>query len=370
MTKRQSSFELMRIIAMLMIVSAHYVGHGIFKVSSPDAYVVYLQGDMINRAISVLYSPGGKTGVALFFMITGYFIGNKKNVILPKKVAFQCTFYAILLTATALIIAPLHLSNYIGYWSAFNMVKILPIPISSGAWWFVSTYVLIVLLAPLLNRLVNNVNNKGAVVLLLYFGVLYGVCGFDTVYYNILRAPLYYLAGAFIRNRNITIKKSLHKCVACSISVISWSVYSVIRYLQINHTYDSSTFWKGFVFISDYLMSGFLIPIICVSLFLFLASFEFSNEIVNKIASTTFGVYLLHDSYIGRELIWNEIVCPERTAFNLVWYQYVALSIITIVGIFTMCALIDIMRQVVFEKWMERKSISFIDWFNNNCKYN
>lgn len=367
--QRLSNFELIRVIAMLMIVSSHYLGHGILKVSSSECYNVYIQGDFINRLISVLYSPGGKTGVALFFMITGYFIGNKKLVILQKKVALQCAFYAILLTTTASIIAAFHLSDNIGYGSVFNMVKILPIPISSGAWWFVSTYVLIVLLAPLLNRLVDNVNNKGAVVLLLYFGVLYGVCGFDTVYYNILRAPLYYLAGAFIRNRNITIKKSQHKCVAFSIAVITWSAYSLIRYLQIDHIHDTSTFWRVFAFLSDYLMSGVLIPIIAVSLFLLVASFEFSNEIVNKMASTTFGVYLLHDSNIGRELIWNEIVCPERTQFNSVWYQYLLMSVVTIVGIFTICAFVDILRQVFFEKWMNEQADKIISIYKKKCYY-
>lgn len=369
MKQRQSNFELIRIIAMLMIVASHYLGHGILKVNSSEEYEVFLKGDFINRLISVLYSPGGKTGVALFFMITGYFIGNKKTVISQKKVVIQCLFYAILTTAATSIIAITHISNNIGYGSVFNMVKILPIPISSGAWWFVSTYVLIVIFAPLLNRLIDNINNKGAVVLLLYFGVLYGVCGFDTVYYNILRAPLYYLAGAFIHNRNITIKKSSYKCVAFSISVITWSAYSVIRYLQIDHIHDTATFWKAFVFLSDYLMSGVLIPIIAISLFLFLASFEFSNAVINKIASTTFGVYLLHDSNIGRELIWNEIVCPERTQFNLVWYYYMPLSIVTIVGIFIICALIDIVRQVVFEKWMNKQADRIIRICKNRFYY-
>ncbi len=92
MKHRQSNYELIRIIAMLMIVASHYVGHGIFKVSSASSYDVYLHGDLINRAYSVIYSPGGKTGVALFFMISGYFLSNKKVCISQKKLYHNVLF--------------------------------------------------------------------------------------------------------------------------------------------------------------------------------------------------------------------------------------------------------------------------------------
>lgn len=114
MKPRQSSFELIRIIAMLMIIGAHYVGHGILKVRTPEAYSVFLSGETINRIISVLYSPGGKIGVALFFMITGYFLANRKDYIPQKKVVLQSFFYAILLTAATIVIVVFHLSSLVG----------------------------------------------------------------------------------------------------------------------------------------------------------------------------------------------------------------------------------------------------------------
>ena len=144
------------------------------------------------------------------------------------------------------------------------------------------------------------------------------------------------------------------------IFAFTWLFYSAVRFIQIDHLNSEMTLWKIYVFLADYLMSGILIPIISVSIFLFLSSFNFSNSAVNKIASTTFGVYLLHDSNLGRELIWNNILCPEKSQFNLVWYKYILLSLSSVIGIFTVCALIDMVRQVVFEKWMEKKTQSGI----------
>lgn len=247
------------------------------------------------------------------------------------------------------------------------MLKTLPIPVSSASWWFVTTYVLVVLFAPLLNRLVDNVNNKGVFVLIIYFGILYGICGFETAYYNILRAPFYYLAGAFIKRRNIKLGKIYQQVFALFLVVAVWLFYSLVRYLQIIHIYDTVAVWKAFAFLADYLMSGILIPIIAISLFLFIASLNFSNGFVNKIASTTFAVYLLHDSNIGRKIIWNEIVCPEKTQFPLVWYQYALLSIATVVAIFTVCSFVDILRQIIFEKKMDKMCDAFVGYFKEKC---
>ena len=247
------------------------------------------------------------------------------------------------------------------------MLKSLLIPISSASWWFVTTYVLVVLFAPLLNRLVDRVNNKGFFLLVIYFGILYGLCGFGTVYYNILRAPLYYLVGAFIKKRNIELNKRSQRYFSLFLFIATWLFYSVVRYLQIIHFHDIVSVWKAFVFLSDYLMSGVLIPIIAVSFFLIFASFNFSNGFVNKISSTTFAVYLLHDSDIGRKLIWNEIVQPETTQFSLVWYQYALLSLTTIVAIFAICGFIDVLRQLLIEKKIDKMCDVLVNYFKEKC---
>lgn len=362
MKPRQSNFELIRIFAMLMIIGSHYVAHGILKVRTPEVHSIFLSGEMINRIISVLYSPGGDIGVALFFMITGYFLANRKDLVSQKKVVCQSFFYSSLLTVTTVVIVVFHLSSQIGGGSIFIMIKNLPIPISSSSWWFVSTYALVVLLAPLLNRLIENTNNKGVLLLVIYFGVLYEFWGFGTAYYNIIRAPFYYLAGAFIRKRNISINKCYHRYIALFVFGSMWFLYSATRFFQIEYFMH-----KAFVFLSYSLMSGIFIPICSISLFLFLASFNFSNSFINKIASTTFGIYLLHDSIIGRKLIWNEIIHPEITQFSLVWYQYAFLSIVTIAGIFIVCSLIDLLRQLFFEKWMESHYDSFMAKIKERC---
>ena len=60
---RECNFELLRIISMLMIIMHHYVIHnnliniGIFQ----------------NKVIAIFFAIGGKVGVNLFIMISGYY---------------------------------------------------------------------------------------------------------------------------------------------------------------------------------------------------------------------------------------------------------------------------------------------------------
>ena len=62
-----SNFELLRIIAMLMIVGAHFPGHGIRHVLVPELSSVWLSGSFVNRVFTSCLIPGGKIGVGIFF---------------------------------------------------------------------------------------------------------------------------------------------------------------------------------------------------------------------------------------------------------------------------------------------------------------
>ena len=58
---RRSNFELLRIVAMLMIIAYHLCGHGGLKF---DASVF-----SVNHLWTDVFSMGGKIGVNIFFLI-------------------------------------------------------------------------------------------------------------------------------------------------------------------------------------------------------------------------------------------------------------------------------------------------------------
>ncbi|MGN0729318.1 acyltransferase family protein [Treponema sp.] len=109
---RQSNFELLRIFAMVMIVASHLAVHGVQQVLLDSKYLAYTGGSFVNQLFTCFLPAGGGIGVALFFMITGFFMCRKENSSV-KKVVVQAVFYSIL--TGVLFICSLVLSKF-GIW--------------------------------------------------------------------------------------------------------------------------------------------------------------------------------------------------------------------------------------------------------------
>ena len=65
-TKRQSNIELLRIVAMLLIIAHHFSLHGGFVFSTASITV--------NRLWIQFIQIGGEIGINVFVLISGYFL--------------------------------------------------------------------------------------------------------------------------------------------------------------------------------------------------------------------------------------------------------------------------------------------------------
>lgn len=105
--KRQSNFELLRIVSMLMIIASHLACHGVQHVLDVErAFTAYDAGSFANRLFTSFLSLGGSAGVALFFMLTGYFVCRKESCSI-KKVALQSAFYSFVLGLVFIVLSVL-----------------------------------------------------------------------------------------------------------------------------------------------------------------------------------------------------------------------------------------------------------------------
>lgn len=89
--------------------------------------------------------------------------------------------------------------------------------------------------------------------------------------------------------------------------------------------------------------------ILGIELFLtFLKMEPFSNRFINIIASTTFGVYLIHDHPLVREFLWKKLLkLPESIYYSKwLWIH----MIVTVLMVFIFSSGIDFLRQATFEK--------------------
>ena len=138
---RNSSIELLRIIAMIMIIFHHFAIHGEFNWSASFVSIPRLWYNFIFM--------GGKIGVNIFVIISGYYLINNDRSIfdLPKIVKFvgQVLFYSIVLFIIGIF-------AFTGDVGVKSLIKAC-LPITFSHWWFASTYFMLLLIHPYINKL-------------------------------------------------------------------------------------------------------------------------------------------------------------------------------------------------------------------------
>lgn len=164
----------------------------------------------------------------------------------------------------------------------------------------------------------------------------------------------FYLIGGFIRKFDLITKAKNKKAGLLSAVVLTWVVYTFVTYLGDLRRTDDAMISKLFAKSTSAVDALILIPIAAIAFFLLLGGWDVKqNKWINKIASTTFGVYLIHDSLYGRSVIWRGILKVDTFWYNTVWFPLAAICFIAIV--FTVCSLIDLLRQRLVEPFMLRK---------------
>lgn len=347
---------------MLMIVAHHLAVHGV------QGYA-WSAGTMGNRLFQQFLIPGGATGVALFFMLTGYFLAGKQRASV-LKVCLQVIFYGLALSALFLIMMVIHKLFGVGYFFSFSLTTKITlflrhvfVPVSSDNWWFVSAYVLLVLAAPRINQFLAKLNKAGFMRLLAVTWFFWYQCQlvFGGAYVALGRAFFFYILGAYCRLFEHS-EQEKPQVRHIALFVLGWLLFVVsplyrtaLRRMSIEVTGIPQI-------VATYLVSGLQncvsVPLCAWSLFAIFARTNVKqSRRINTVAATTFGVYLLHDSNITRQLIWNGILRVSDAQFLSPYFPLFALA--DILAVFAVCSAIDYLRLRFVEPkmlaWAEQR---------------
>ncbi len=187
---------------MLMIVGSHLAFHGIWRSQQNDAFVIYHMGSQINQWINSFLCVGGQTGVAIFFIITGYYQINRNfNLKSIKNIYYQCVFYSLLSLVIYLMILPWGGDGIPILNAGVKAFRSLVVPILGGSWWFVTSYVFVLFISPVVNSLIKELHFKACLQVVIVCYLLVYVCSYilEAPYYNIQKGVFFYLIGAFTR---------------------------------------------------------------------------------------------------------------------------------------------------------------------------
>jgi hypothetical protein len=217
-------------------------------------------------------------------------------------------------------------------------------PISHGLG-FITTYIYLYLLSPLLNHFINKVNKKEYTIILLIFAMLTFYYGFlfkgainPDGYNNIMNFIFLYLIGRYIAlyttsDTGSWNKKILYAVIfsACSF-LIAGSVIIICK-LNLNKTWISS--WS-------YPLNSPLVMISSIAFFLFFRTLKIKSKLINWLACSVLSIFLIHENPVIKDTIYqyvNETGKQISNGFLLAGYLF-----ILAIGIMIICIFIDKIR--------------------------
>lgn len=331
--KRESNIELLRIISMLLIVAHHFAVH--------SGFVLPL-GFSINKFVVQILAFGGKLGVDLFVLISGYFMVKSEFKIRKLiQLLIQTSFYSIVIYFLTLSIT-----------GADNLEAFLHacVPLIYDIYWFVTVYVVLYVFSGFINRFIYSLNQKQHLKLVVGLAIVFSVL--PTFLDSWINAGLYlwfvvlYLIAAYIRLYNPDFLK--HHALMAGILL-----YSVILLSRGLCDYISN-FVPSLVETTVYYPNENNTFVLVVAILLFAGFRDLKigySKWINLIAKSTLGVYLIHDHAAMRIVIWNELI-HATTYFDSRMFPLYAIASIVIV--FCGSALIDTLYHLISDRLINR----------------
>ena len=338
--KRNSNLELYRVIVMLLIIAHHYVvNSGLTAVDGP----IWNDTMSIKSLFLFLFGAWGKTGINCFVLITGYFMCQSK--ITPRKffkLLFEVYFYRIIIGCIFLITGYTELS--------LTIIAKMILPFTSLSTGFTECFLVFYLTIPFLTVLVNNLNEKMHLRLLLLIFLFY--IAFPSIpkmkigYSYVSWFMCLFFIASYIRKYP---KKSFENTSFwgwASLFMLIISSLSVIGFIWIGTKIgnpNGGTFW-----LSD---SNIILAVITsITWFMFFKNINIKkSRVINALGGATFGVLLIHaNSDAMRQWLWKDVLDNVGIYDNgsLIYIH----SIASVFAIFIICAVIDILRQKFVEK--------------------
>lgn len=345
--ERNSSYELMRIISMFLIVLYHIIVHGKMIENCENAGLKILLE--VIKFMTLVH-------VNSFILVTGYFqIESKFNQKKIWSLIGSNWFYRLAIMILFSIFEIVNLDKVTMLKEGF--------PINLNEYWFFQNYLLLYCLIPFINKGILNMNKKTfqemIIVMFIVFSIIPAVTGGEFFFNNgfsLYQFVFLYILGAYLKKFPIEksyifkiMSKNMYKIVLITIFFICL----ISNYIL--YSYADSISWinSGFKLISNYIKwacGNYSCPFVViqsVAYFLYFGTLQFNSTLINKIASLTFGIYLIHDNNFVREKIYIWLKINNGPIYS---YSFVIYMIIVSIIIFVVCMLIEFIRQIISKK--------------------
>lgn len=325
MNERQSNIELLRLVCMFLVIWVHFSGHSIIVCSEEYASQMGWEA-IIPRLIRGLCWCAVNT----FILISGYFSIRPKAKSL-FNLYLVCAFYAGALYITHLYLTGSHLNR----WVIYNTLMPFGLWKSSSDWWFIPNYLILYILSPLLNQVIDNISKRKfqyflllQAIVVFYFG-WYRNESWNGMGLNWINFIFIYFIGRYIA---IYCKSS--KCLSSKSGIycVLWISFGIIIGMIDWVTSAIEPFFSWMWFNCQYNNPLAIASAIC--LFMSFKSMNIKyNRVINWLAASALPIYLVHNNnYIVAQSLYKYVTQIYDThsttiAYGLIFLISIALMI-------------------------------------------
>lgn len=329
--KRMANFELLRILAMVMVVVMHFL-------SRSDSLIMLDQPLSEVRVLGSLLEAFSLVAVNTYLLLSGY-LGTRSSFKPGKAVLLLCQiwFYALLIPLILVLFGVPVTASELGI---YGVVQYL-FPIETEHYWFATSYLMLYLLTPVLNRAAVNLTKRRFEIvlggLLILFSGIKSISpvgfAFDRYGYDPAWFICVYLVGAYLGlYGGERLKKSGWLLYAGS-ALLGFGVNIVMWFF--------SQKWDAFSYYFTVPFHYNFFPCLAGAVGLL---YGFSGisiregafaKAVRRMGGLSFGIYLLHEHIDLRERWYGwlkQIVNPEGKEGILVFAQELIFCTVLLFG--------------------------------------
>ena len=322
MKTRASNFELLKIISMFFVVSLHVCTQSGIS-DSPVS--------MLDDILFTILSEFGRTACTVFVMASAWFLCDSDfKVERIIKIWTKTIVYV-------LIVYFLIYHSYIMPWYDF-------FPLGGGILWFISAYISMLLLSPVMNAVMAHCPDKylGACVLLTGVPLLLyptisltdGLLGNNVVWFMWL-----YLLMGYLKKKDCRLARKR------SVMLIIFLILCLLRLFP-----RIEVRWSGRILFMDALIPClnwwrdvlWTVPsfLTALSLFFIFAGMDMkSSRVINFIGTHTLAIYILHQMPFFYDYLWNGIFHCRAYAAGSMEIPYL---LFVILCVFTAASFVDL----------------------------
>ncbi|MBR3041329.1 MAG: acyltransferase [Eubacterium sp.] len=354
-TKRNPSIELLRILMMLQIIFLHVSDYGQY---SDIAQEMEGRTELTYWIIWLMC----RCPVYMFVIITGYFVSTEKKFFDFKKIVkcyLPMLFYSISIPVIYGILMPGSV-NTDQYIKAF-------LPFLSRTWYFMTLYLLILIISPFLNKMVENLTRTQFLYLICICFFLFsiwqpismlepfeGIIGIKKILSTQGGKSLYdfiymYLLGAYMRRYHIFKRHETDKNSVWDKPAVYLAAFLFLGLINVLIVYLYPD--EGIESVVGY-NDNPLAVLQCTVLFRFFEKLDMSRlprlgNIINYISAGNLGIYMIHEHPLIRNLIWYDIFKTGDASFYTQRF-YILYIFLIILVVYSVCWIIDFIRRLLW----------------------